>query len=274
MAPSPTALDLHWRLFGIDFRVQPMFWIINLVFGYMYVSGFNHAEQHLWAYMGIWLACAFVSILIHELGHVSVARVFGVPSDIVLHGMGGVAIGHFDRLQRWQRILISAAGPIAGLLLFAFAEWGLPLLVRAYDPLLLSSRWYSVVAKPYELFQEGERIGRAAGCLIIMNLVWNLFNLLPIIPLDGGMIMREVCSGIFPRQGARLAFALSFLIAGSLAMYSVFKMLRPDIPYPEDISPLFTALMFGWIAFNSFAAMRAEEATAPRRWRDYEERDW
>ena len=43
-----------------------------------------------------------------------------------------------------------------------------------------------------------------------------------------------------------------------------------------QIDPLFAALMFGWIAFNSFSAMRAEEvAEAPaRRWREYEERDW
>jgi Zn-dependent protease len=279
MALSPTPFDLHWRLFRIDFRVQPMFWIVNLVFGYFYVQAFRGVDRHIYAYLGLWLLCAFVSILVHELGHVISGRIFGQHSNIILHGMGGVAIGHFDRLARWQRIAVSAAGPALGLLLFAFVEWGLPPLANAYDHQfngqLRSNRWYSIIANPMSLpfIHEGEQIG-APGMLVIMNLIWNLFNLIPIIPLDGGMIMREVVCAIAPRQGSRLAYGFSFLIAGTIAFYSLLRMVRP-IPYPP-LDPLFSALMFGWIAYNSFSAMRAEEvAAAPaRRWQAYEERDW
>jgi len=280
MALSPTPFDLHWRLFRIDFRVQPMFWIVNLVFGYFYVQAFRGVDQHIYAYLGIWLLCAFISILVHELGHVIAGRIFGQPSNIILHGMGGVAIGHFDRLKRWQRIAVSAAGPAVGLALFAFIEWGLPYFANTYDRQfngqLRSNRWYSIVANPMLLpfIHEGEQTA-APGMLVIMNLIWNLFNLLPIIPLDGGMIMREVVSAILPRHGPRFAYGLSFLFAGSIAFYSLMRMWRPTIPYPP-LDPLFSALMFGWIAYNSFMAMRAEEVpeAAPRKWRAYEERDW
>jgi stage IV sporulation protein FB len=273
MAPTPTSFDLHWRLFGIDFRVQPMFWIINLVFGYMYVRSMAEWEDHKLAYLAIWLGCAFISILAHELGHVVAGRIFGQPSNIILHGMGGVAIGHFDRLARWQRIVMSAAGPAVGLSLFAFTQWVLPRLANAYSPLLPLNEWYLVVAKPLPPL-DGLGGRHPTGAFVIMNLVWNLFNLLPIIPLDGGMIMREVVSAIFPRYGPRYAYGLSFLIAGSIAFYSLMAMWRP-IPYPP-LDPLFSALIFGWIAFNSFTAMRAEQVPAgpPRRWREYEERDW
>ncbi len=276
---SPTPFDLHWRLFRIDFRVQPMFWIVNLVFGYFYVQAFRGVDQRIYAYLGLWLLCAFISILVHELGHVITGRIFGQPSNIILHGMGGVAIGHFERLARWQRIAVSAAGPALGLLLFAFVEWGMPPLAKAYEQQfnaqLASNRWYFVIANPMSLpfIHEGNQNG-VPGMLVIMNLIWNLFNLIPIIPLDGGMIMREVACTFAPRQGSRLAYGFSFLIAGSIAFYSLMRMWRP-IPYPP-LDPLFSALMFGWIAYNSFSAMRAEEVPAapPRKWRAYEERDW
>jgi Zn-dependent protease len=280
-APTAGPLDLRWRLFGIHFRVQPSFWLINLLFGYMYVQGLRGADLHLFAYLGIWLLCAFVSILIHELGHVTAGRIFGQRSDITLHSMGGVAIGHFDRLKRWQRIVVSAAGPVAGLSLFAFAEWVLPRIADAIDPKIRTDPdgwavWYRAIVNPSHVFEEGEFGARGLpGMLVIMNLIWNLFNLLPIIPLDGGQIMREVITGIFPRQGLRLSFGISFLLAGSIAFYAVLGLMRPGT-WKLPLDPLFTALMFGMIAFSSFSAMQAvgAEEPPPKRWRDYEERDW
>ena len=40
----------------------------------------------------VWIACSFVSILVHELGHGFALKAFGQPSVIVLHGFGGVTI--------------------------------------------------------------------------------------------------------------------------------------------------------------------------------------
>jgi Zn-dependent protease len=275
MAPSPGPLDLHWRLFGIDFRVQPSFWLMNLLFGYFYVRNFLRADQHILAYLGIWLICAFVSILIHELGHVTAGRVFGEPSNIVLYSMGGLAIGHFERLARWQRILVYAAGPAIGLALFAFVEWGLRGPTFAVFPSLRTNDWFRVITNPIGLFEEGDMrlLGRIPGMLVVMNLIWNVFNLIPILPLDGGAIMREVVTGIFPRRGLWLAYGFSFLLAGAIAAYSLVVMWKPDLPFPLD--PLFSAIMFGLLAYSSFAAMQSvEPEPEPKRWREYEERDW
>src|SRR5947209_9735069 len=74
---APTPFDLHWRLFGIDFRVHPSFWLVNLLFGYFYVRYVPDADNRLLPYLGLWLLCAFVSILVHELGHVTAGRLFG-----------------------------------------------------------------------------------------------------------------------------------------------------------------------------------------------------
>ncbi len=273
LAPAPTAFDLQWRLAGIHFRVHPSFWLINLLFGYFYVPNLRGGQQHLFAYLGLWVLCAFVSILVHELGHVLAGRAFGASSNILLYSMGGLAVGDFGRLARWQRVVVFAAGPAIGLLLFAFIEYALPALLNAYDPMLMVNRWYAVVAKPIGLFREGQEL-EAPGILIIQNLVWNVFNLIPIIPLDGGRIMQEVVSGLLPRQGPRLAYGFSFLIAGAVAVYSVIKLMRPNVPYPP-LDPLFSAIMFGMMALSSYSAMRALEVQSrPRRYGDYEERDW
>ena len=31
--PQPTPMDLHWRMFGIDVRVHPFFWLFSALLG-------------------------------------------------------------------------------------------------------------------------------------------------------------------------------------------------------------------------------------------------
>ena len=45
-------------------------------------------------------------------------RLFGYRGQIVLTGMGGAAVGDYDRARRWQRIAIALGGPAAGFLLW------------------------------------------------------------------------------------------------------------------------------------------------------------
>ena len=69
----------------------------------------------------------FLSVLIHELGHTLAFRFFGIDSHIVLYWMGGLAIpgggmgawngGRTKRLNPNEQIVVSLAGPAAGLLL-------------------------------------------------------------------------------------------------------------------------------------------------------------
>ena len=61
----------------------------------------------------IWVACSFVSILVHELGHGFALKVFGQPSVIVLHGFGGVTISQRrSALSRARSIVVSVAGSL------------------------------------------------------------------------------------------------------------------------------------------------------------------
>ncbi len=102
------------------------------------------------------------------------------------------------------------------------------------------------------------------GMLLFMNLFWNLLNLIPVFPLDGGQVSRELCTMVSPRNGFRLALGLSFLLAGLIAVYSLFVKSQPTLPYPP-FDPTFTIIMFALLAIQSFQMMKAVEREQ-RRW--------
>lgn len=70
MSSERTQLDLSWQMFGIPIRVSPWFWLTSAFLGWPYLDdGFQ--------FLLTWIACVFVSILIHEMGHAFAFRIFG-----------------------------------------------------------------------------------------------------------------------------------------------------------------------------------------------------
>jgi stage IV sporulation protein FB len=115
-------------------------------------------------YFCIRLAALFFSVLLHEFGHALGFGLFGHKAAIELYGFGGVTSAK-STVRPWQDILISLAGPLAGFLL-----GGGVLLLRPIYP-------------------DQEHFNVLVSDLILFNIGWGLFNLLPILPLDGGRIM-------------------------------------------------------------------------------------
>jgi Zn-dependent protease len=245
--PNPTSFDLRFRFVGVDVRVHPLFWLIMAAIGWNWganprLPGGGFGE------VALWVACCFVSILLHEMGHIAMGRAFGADGHIVLYGFGGLAIGSNNVRQRWQRILVSLAGPGAQLLLLA-AIVG------------LEANWQP---------PQGSAISLALLMLWVINLFWPLFNLLPIWPLDGGMIAREVCQGINRHRGVEASLWISLVVAALLAV-------SPFIP-PEN-NPLvklfgsdnllvrflvggskMNALFFAMFAASSFQSLQEERS--------------
>lgn len=247
LEPAPSPMDLRWRMFGIPVRVHPTFWLFSAILGSNYIElGFT--------YVLLWVGCMFVSILIHELGHIFMGRLSGEYGHIVLFSFGGLAIGNWHHTQRWQRIAIFLAGPAAG-----FALYGLVLLFQR-QALPQIDPAFNMPA-----------LRHAVRMLLFMNLFWNLLNLLPVFPLDGGQVMREVCTAISPRSGLRISLGLSFLISGAIAVYSGIVSANPELPYPP-LHPIFCIILFGLLAFQSLQMMMAVEREQ-RRW-DRDENPW
>jgi stage IV sporulation protein FB len=243
--PNRTQFDLNFRLFGIYVRVHPLFWIVGAMLGWDLMKlGFE--------YLLLWILCVFVSILLHEMGHVFMGRVFGADSHIVLYSFGGLAVGAANLSNRWQRIAVSLAGPIAQLLFFGL------LLILARQDLEVFRR------------EEGHRLARAAlGFLLEINLFWPLLNLLPIWPLDGGRVSRDLFDWILPRRGVAVSLGVSLVIAGLLAIHCLAANYGHPLPILGDYlgGDLYMAILFAMLAFGSFQALQALQAQE-RRWRE------
>jgi len=119
----------------------------------------------------IWAVVVTVSILVHELGHALVARHYRLQPRILLWGLGGLCIHERAERDRHDAFIV-AAGPGAGLLLGA-VTWGLSLALPPIADPVLAMRFADTVQM-----------------LLWVNILWSFVNLLPLWPLDGGLLFR------------------------------------------------------------------------------------
>ena len=268
---------LRWRLFGIDFCIQPSFWLMSAVFGYLVVGmGMRYEGVEMLKYIGFWILCTFVSVMIHELGHAVTGRIFGLPGNIILAGMGGQASGNFETLRPWQRVLVILAGPGAGflflfvLILINQRPWNLNVAAALDLPSLRIPWQWDLLDQINTNLKTEAPYSEIMKFLCWMNLFWNVINLIPIIPLDGGMLMREGCMLIAPVRGLWFAFGFSFLLGGVAAVYCLIAItMRRDLPTLVD--PFFGILMFGSMSVQNFISMLQVKLTPQRT--PYHDRD-
>lgn len=222
--PNQTAWDLKFSLFGFPVRIHPLFFLMPVVMASGAAGGDLNAGVALLVVTAVFL----VSILVHELGHALAFRYYGIDSHIVLYLMGGLAIpsgfaGWRGARQRsvtpGAQIAISLAGPFAGFALAAvFLAVGLMLgagvRVSLDDGLPLPHFDLSggVAVKSIALWTF-----LAIGLWV--NLFWNLINLVPVFPLDGGQVARQLFLLSDPWNGARNAAILSIIAAVLVAVW-------------------------------------------------------
>ncbi|QDT01184.1 M50 family metallopeptidase [Adhaeretor mobilis] len=255
--PPRTQGDLHFRLFDFPVRVHPFFWLVAVFLGLDMKNGTPPVQ------IIIWIVAMLVSILVHELGHAFLQRRYGGRPRIVLHGFGGLAISEGEERSPKSQIEISLAGPCAGFLLaaatfllvrlsghaigwqsgreFNFEKAGLS---EAFSfPLLLGSFYW----EPYA--------GKAANYLVSyfmqINILWGLMNLLPLYPLDGGQVARELLTVNQPQRGILLSLQLSMAVGGLMALYGLVS------------GQLFLAFLFGYLAYGNW---RTYQSYGASRW--------
>ncbi len=200
----------RFKLFGYPVRVEWMFWIVTglLGSGLMRVPGPKGLGMIL-----IWVGVVFISILWHELGHAYARKRFRAPySEIMLYGFGGLCggPGHFTRRED---MIISAAGPAAGLLLGG-ATW-----------LITLSPGYADFWVHFFVRQ-----------MLWVNIWWSLVNLLPILPLDGGRIFEAFMANRNPPSVPKVGM----IAAGLVAVYGLSQ------------GRLYLAFMFGFLAYSNW----------------------
>jgi stage IV sporulation protein FB len=233
--PARTPYDLNFRLFRFPVRVHPLFWLGAALLG----AGTLEAGVH---FLLIWIVVVFVSILVHEFGHAVAFRRFGSDSHIVLWMFGGLAVPYNAVIGRWRRIVVSLAGPIAGFILCGIV----------YGTHKLSG-WGDI--------ENGQPVAYLYLSLILVNLFWGIFNLLPVLPLDGGQVARELCEGRWRGRGLQVALKISIVVAGAVAIYSLacwFETkngggpLMDNLPWWFPRGGIFTAILFAMLAVQNY----------------------
>ena len=190
------------RLFGFPIFVS---WSALLILAIIVLQGGVDTTSDLVRAL-IYAGIVFGSILVHELGHALVAtRIFGLgPAAILLHGFGGVTRFRTPK-KSWHAFVTALAGPSAGLLL------GLVAVVVAL-----------VAPVP-------DRVAGLLDVIATINIFWSIFNLLPMLPLDGGnMLLHALQMAVAPNtadtvaRGVSVVVAIATGIAGFLYLGSVF----------------------------------------------------
>jgi stage IV sporulation protein FB len=232
--PSRTPYDLNFVLFRIPVRIHPLFWLVAVVFGANGRDGIGILS---------WVVAVFFSILLHELGHAWMMQAHGFRPWIVLYGMGGLtsydprdAYGS-KRSDTLANVLIDAAGPGIG---FLFAAVVMAAFYAAGYKVGLAGDWH---LQPYVILPNVRATWLLYDVLFICA-VWGLVNLLPVYPLDGGQIARELFVR-FSRDGIRQSMLLSIFAAIAMAIFGYVRM-----------DSIYVALFFGYLAYSSFIALQ------------------
>lgn len=148
------------RIAGIPIRFSP--WYLLLV-GIVFWRA-----RHLGVAYGMVVLVAITwSVLLHELGHGLVAKHYGLRPSIVIHAFGGWC-ERANIADRHKNMRIVWAGPAVSIAL-ALGFWSLGQVTRSFELNLLGV-----------LIQQ----------MAFMNLFWAGFNLLPVVPMDGGRLFQ------------------------------------------------------------------------------------
>jgi len=170
----------------IPIVIHPFFWLFAGLIGWM-ASGSMVG-------MLIWVGIIFVSVLFHEYGHALTAVLFKQKAHIQLVALGGLTMFDGPKLKFWQQFVITFNGPLFGFILCLIATG----LLR----LDLPPVWVKVfTATQYA------------------NLFWTIVNLLPVMPLDGGQLLRIVLEASFGVKGFRASLMIGAILAALFAFY-------------------------------------------------------
>jgi stage IV sporulation protein FB len=171
--------DLSNRWLGVKFRLHPLFTMLLCLTA---ITG--HFLE---------IITIFGIVLIHEIGHAAAAKQFGWRlREVMLTPFGGVAITDEDgSIPAKEEAIVAIAGPAMNALMIGFA-----LALAAAGVWTQAWTDYFVKANATLLF----------------------FNLVPVLPLDGGKLLRVTLGYMLPYYRTLKATALWSMLASGAAV--------------------------------------------------------
>ncbi|MFY8326712.1 site-2 protease family protein [Pseudoalteromonas sp. ZZD1] len=177
-------------IFALGFKLFKSAKVVKVALAGASVAGYAWLFTFEFALMLI--AC----LVIHEYGHVRAMQYFGIKTKgiYLIPFVGGLAVSDDKITTRWQDVVISLMGPAFGLITSVLG------VVLYY-------------ATEMDIF---------AGVAVLSALL-NLFNLLPILPLDGGHVLKSISFSM--RSWVGLSVCLLGVLFGLWISYTFGLML-------------------------------------------------
>ena len=146
----------------------------------------------------------------------------GAPTEIVLQAFGGFATYPRNRFNRKQDFLVTAAGPAIQLVLAAI-----------------------IFAIQHNLSEDIAKTmgGYFLSVLSWISLIWAIFNLMPVFPLDGGQLLNAVL-GPKRKTATHTIGIIVAIVLGALAIKYGF---------------IFAALFMGYFAYQNFQILKGPD---------------
>lgn len=209
--PPPSRASFH--VGGVPVTVSPMHLLLMAFLFYQVL------QRSVALGIGVILIASF-SVLAHELGHAWTSLRYGLGARIELTGLGGLTY-HAPARDNRQLFLVTAAGPAMNFVLAAVL--------------------YGVFGYSEGMLAEIVYMG------IQVNVVWGIYNLLPIIPLDGGILMLVVLRRVFKRgdRADRIAHWIGLVLGGVGAALGLVQ------------GSMLVAFVLGMAAFENWRALQS-----------------
>jgi len=233
---------------GVPIFVTPSWLIVVALVTLSYADFLQQAIPGTSTSASYFLALLFaiglgVSVVLHEIGHTVVSRLFGLSvRRIVVFLLGGVSELADQARRPREEFAIAAAGPAVSLLL-AVGCW---------------------------LFSQPPSSDSAAGVLMLLlawsNLVIAVFNVLPGLPLDGGRLVQALIWTLSRSRmtGIRIASWSGRVVAVllALAVLAGNAVLRgPDARLAGLTATLLGLAVAGFLWFGAGQALQTAELT-------------
>lgn len=247
-----------FRIGGVSVRLHITF----LVFAAFTLLGpLLSSKGHLpIGYLLMSVTCLWLSVLLHEFGHVIACRLVGGEADeILLWPLGGLAMCRPP--HNWRASLITTlGGPLVnvlmmvptGLAILAAGGGREALLFNPFTPFVGMTAFQSAISG------SSLTVGlwTTVWWLYYVNLALLLFNMLLVMfPMDAGRVLQEVLwSRIGYRRSMKIAATVGMVMAGLVGMYAMVR---------SETTLMTIAIFAGFTCFNELQRVQfAERAGA------------
>jgi len=207
---------------------------------YLFAPRFvNQTGTNAYALAALFVVALYISVLIHEIAHVILARRYGMPvASITLHLLGGETAIEGESRKPSQEFWTSIVGPLASLAIGG-AAW---LLASGMDD------------------GNAHTVMRAIAAV---NILVGVINLVPGLPLDGGRVFRAVIWALTGNEATGIKAA-----AWAGRIFAVLAVVLPALwllQGSEDATSmdLILGLLIGWFLWTGASqALRGADRTA------------